>query len=197
MKRAELILASGSPRRHILLRRAGIAFRVVTSGVEEVAAEGEAGDSYASRMAREKALRVSIDNPEAVVLAADTVVLCDGEILEKPRDPADAARMLRMLSGNVHTVVTAYAIARAGALLQSEQVFSSVRFRELGQDEIQRYIETGAPFDKAGAYGIQDKGASFIAEVQGSRDNVMGLPLTQVVAALARHGIKPLMGQTE
>ncbi|MGH8011321.1 MAG: Maf family protein, partial [Candidatus Binataceae bacterium] len=164
MNDTELILASGSPRRRMLLARAGIAFRVIVSGIAEVRGSDEAADRYALRLACDKALNVSTCNPAAMVLAADTVVCCEGEILEKPRDAEDAARMLRMLSGKFHTVVTAYAIARYGSVIERAPVFSHVRFRELDEDEIWRYIATRAPFDKAGAYGIQDAGAGFILE---------------------------------
>ncbi|MGH7933303.1 MAG: Maf family protein, partial [Candidatus Binataceae bacterium] len=174
-----------------LLARAGITFTVVTSGIDEVRLDGEAASMYALRMAHEKALNVSTRRIGALVLAADTVVECGGEILEKPADAGDARRMLRLLSGNVHTVVTAFAIARGGAIVESAPVMSHVRFRALDDREIADYIKTGEPFDKAGAYGIQAAGASFIEEVEGSRDNVMGLPMREVTAALARHGIAP------
>ncbi|MGH7917853.1 MAG: Maf family protein [Candidatus Binataceae bacterium] len=195
MNDTELILASGSPRRSMLLARVGISFRVIVSGIDEVRGNHERADNYALRLAREKALSVSKSNPAAVVLAADTVVVCEGEILEKPRDAEDAKRMLRMLSDRVHAVVTAYAIARAGTMLESAPVLSRVRFRRLDEAEIQGYIATRAPFDKAGAYGIQDAGAGFILEVCGSRDNVMGLPINEVTAALARQGIFPVNGR--
>ena len=123
------------------------------------------------------------------MLAADTVVECDGVILEKPIDANDAARMLSTLSGRTHTVVTAFAIASNGKVVASEAVVSRVTFRALTADEIASYIATGEPFDKAGAYGIQGIGGGFITHVDGSRDNVMGLPTDEVIAALRRHGI--------
>ena len=141
-------------------------------------------------MARDKACAVSSRFPDAIVVGADTIVVCDAHILEKPADAADARRMLAMLSARTHTVVTAFAIARAGKILESSPVESQVTFRKLTAPEIEAYIATDEPFDKAGAYGIQGVGGGFISHVEGSRDNVMGLPTERVVAALARHGVK-------
>jgi septum formation protein len=184
-----LILASTSPRRRALLAAAGVEFEVRESGVEEERFADEQAAEFALRMAEEKALAVSARADGAMVLGADTVVECDGEILGKPRDHADAHRMLRTLSGRFHTVITAFALARDGRLTESHAVVSRVRFRELGDDEIDAYIRTGEPTDKAGAYGIQAEGAGLVVEVEGERDNVMGLPVAEVLAALRRHGI--------
>ncbi len=185
----KLILASGSPRRRQLLGAAGLKFEVLESGMAEVRVEGEPARDYALRMATEKARAVSIRMPDAIVVGADTIVVCDTEILEKPTSPADARRMLRMLSNNTHVVITAVAIARDGSILESNPVASRVTFRSLTPDEIASYIATGEPFDKAGAYGIQGVGGGFISQVEGSRDNVMGLPTDAVIAALRVHGI--------
>lgn len=186
-----LVLASGSPRRRTLLKREGIAFSVVESRIHERRRREEDAEAFSLRMAAEKALAVSYRIAEPIVLGADTVVDCGGEILGKPKDAADARRMLRMLSGRSHTVTTAYAIARAGALIETRAVRSGVTFRRLAEEEIDAYIASGDPFDKAGSYGIQDGGATFIAAVDGSRDNVMGLPVEDVLEALARCGIVP------
>jgi septum formation protein len=192
MDGAKLILASTSPRRRQLLEAAGIDFETGDSGLDEVRTAGEDAAEFALRMAREKALAVSRGvADDALVLAADTVVECQGEILGKPGDADEARRMLRTLSGRVHTVVTAFALARGGAVIESRAVASRVRFRTLGEDEIEAYVRSGEPMDKAGAYGIQGQGGGFIAEVEGSRDNVMGLPVDEALAALARHGIRP------
>jgi septum formation protein len=185
---SKLILASGSPRRRELLTRARIDFEVVQSGLEEVRHPHESARAYALRMAREKALAVSARHPDRSVLGADTVVECDGVILEKPSDAGDATRMLFALSGRTHTVVTAFAIASKENVIASEAILSRVTFRTLTSDEIAIYIATGEPFDKAGAYGIQGIGGGFISHVEGSRDNVMGLPTDEVIAALRRHG---------
>jgi septum formation protein len=184
-----LILASGSPRRRELLTRARIEFEVVQSGLDEIREPDEQARDYAFRMARDKALAVSARHPRRSVLAADTVVECEGEILEKPIDADEATRMLRTLSGRTHTVVTAFALATDVKIIASEAVISRVTFRALTPDEIATYIETGEPFDKAGAYGIQGVGGGFISHVDGSRDNVMGLPTDDVIAALRRHRI--------
>jgi septum formation protein len=185
----KLILASGSPRRRRLLGAAGLKFEVLESGVAEVRIEGEPARDYALRMAIEKARAVSIRVPDAIVVGTDTIVVCDGEILEKPTSPSDARRMLRMLSNNTHVVITAFAIARDSSILESNPVESRVTFRALTDSEISEYLTTGEPFDKAGAYGIQGLGGGFITKVEGSRDNVMGLPTARVVEALARCGI--------
>jgi septum formation protein len=188
MAAARLILASTSPRRRALLTAAGVAFELAESGVKEETVAGERPEQFALRMAAEKALAVSRQTADALVLGADTIVECGGEILGKPRDHADAHRMLRTLSGRFHTVTTAFALARDGRVLESRAVVSRVRFRELDDREIDSYIRTGEPMDKAGAYGIQAEGAGLVVEVEGARDNVMGLPVGEVVAALRRQG---------
>ncbi len=183
-----ITLASASPRRRELLDRAGIRFEVVESGVDEIIDGEEPADRFALRMAQEKAMAVSRKNPDAIVLGADTVVEYEGEIMLKPVDRADAARMLSRLSGVTHTVTTAYALAQGGKLLASEPVTSRVTFRKLAPEEIDAYIDTGEPMDKAGAYGIQGLGGTLIVHVEGPRDNVMGLPVTEVLVALRRLG---------
>jgi septum formation protein len=190
MVSTKVILASGSPRRRQLLGEAGFAFDVIESGV----AEGHVGDEpvrdYALRMAREKARAVSSRERGAIVVGADTVVVCDAMILEKPGSPDDARRMLGMLSGRSHIVITAFALARDGTIVESEAIESRVTFRILGDAEIVEYVASGEPLDKAGAYGIQGRGGGFISHVEGSRANVMGLPTEQLVAALKRHGAR-------
>jgi septum formation protein len=184
-----LVLASASPRRKTLLEAAGLSFEIIESGIDEIRRDHESASDFAMRMAAEKALNVSARRPAALVLAADTIVECAGQILGKPADPAEARAMLETLSGNTHTVVTAFAIASARVIADNLAVISRVTFRMLSIGEIAAYVATGAPLDKAGAYGIQDEGAGFIAHVEGSRDNVMGLPVREVLAALRRHGL--------
>ena len=186
----KLILASGSPRRRQLLSSAGLTFEAIESTVPERRRDGESAREYAPRMARDKALAIALRFPNAFVIGADTVVECLGEVLEKPVDENDARRMLTMLSGRTHTVVTAFAIARGAEILAAQAVESRVTFRTLGPAEIAEYIAGGEPFDKAGAYGIQGVGGSFISEVAGLRDNVMGLPVEAVLAALRRIGFE-------
>jgi septum formation protein len=189
MSSIKLILASASPRRKMLLGATGLAFEIVEGRIDEVRHDGENALDFAVRMAREKARHVSVRRPDALVIGADTIVECEGQILGKPADSAAARAMLRTLSGNTHTVVTAFAIARAGAIVESMPVTSRVTFRALSSDEIGAYVARGDPLDKAGAYGIQDAGAGFIERVEGARDNVMGLPVREVLAALRRHGV--------
>ncbi len=193
--KTKLILASGSPRRRDLLDRARIRFEVVESGVAEYRLDHEQASVYALRMAREKALAVAGKRPEALVLAADTVVEIDGEILEKPVDADDAHRMLARLSGRTHTVVTAFALAHDNEIAESRAIVSRVTFRDLTPAEIAEYVATGEPMDKAGAYGIQALGGSLISRFEGSKENVMGLPIHEVVEALARYGIVPQTGE--
>jgi len=186
--RPVLILASASPRRRQLLAQAGIDFEIVESGVDERREQAEPGPDFALRMACEKALAVSARRTDALVLGADTVVEIDGEILGKPQDPEDARRMLLMLSGQVHRVFTGFALAREGRIVERAAIVSAVRFRALAAAEIERYIATGEPYDKAGGYAIQGDGGDFIAAVAGSTANVMGLPIDEVLDALRRHG---------
>jgi septum formation protein len=195
MGSTRLILASGSPRRKALLYAAGLrCFDVMESGIDETRTAGELGPDYALRVACDKALSVSARVPDALVLGADTIVICDDEVLVKPNDEAEARRMLTILSGRAHTVVTAYALASDNAILEAEPITSRVTFHPLSDEQITQYIATGEPMDKAGAYGIQGRGADLIAIVVGSRDNVMGLPVHEVMAALARFGVRPQDG---
>ena len=184
----KLILASASPRRRQLLTDAGLRFECIESGLDELRNANEPGRDYTLRMAEAKALAVSKLAPTALILGADTIVESEGEILEKPRDADDACRMLRMLSDRTHRVVTGFALARAGEIVDCAAIESLVTFRVLTDEEIEAYIDSGEPFDKAGAYGIQGIGGEFISGVVGPRDNVMGLPVESVLAALSRAG---------
>ncbi len=183
----KLVLASASPRRRQLLAQAGLEFEIVESGADEHRAEAESGSGFALRMACEKALAVSARRPDALVLGADTVVEIDGEILGKPHDPAEARRMLQKLSGRVHRVFTGFALAHTGRIVESDAIVSGVRFRELSAAEVEQYIATNEPYDKAGGYAIQGDAGDFIAAVEGSIANVMGLPIDEVLEALRRH----------
>ena len=186
--RPVLILASASPRRRQLLAQAGLDFEIVESGVDERREQAEPGPDFALRMACEKALAVSARRTDALVLGADTVVEIEGEILGKPRNPDDARRMLLMLSAQVHRVFTGFALARERRVVERAAIVSAVRFRTLADAEVERYIATGEPYDKAGGYAIQGDGGDFIAAVEGSTANVMGLPIDEVLDALRRHG---------
>jgi len=187
---ADIILASGSPRRKELLGSTGVRFRVVPSSVEEPApGDGETPGGYALRMARLKVLDVARQYPGAFVLGADTVVAVGGVILGKPRDEADARRMLAMLSGREHSVVTGCVLAGpAGDIVWEQAESSRVSFATLTEEAIAAYVATGEPMDKAGGYAIQGLGAFMIARVEGSYTNVVGLPVAEVVSVLASGG---------
>ena len=187
---APLVLASGSPRRKELLGSTGVAFEIVVSDVAEPDAEpGEAPRDYALRMARLKARDVAAGRPGAWVLGADTVVAVEGHILGKPVDVSDARRMLAMLSGRTHVVVTGCClIGPDGRTAWEYAMPSTVTFAALSQEAIAAYAATGEPLDKAGGYAVQGQGAFMIQAIEGSYSNVMGLPLAETVQALSRLG---------
>jgi septum formation protein len=183
-----VILASASPRRRELLTLVGIAHEIRPSGADETLFPGETPEGHAERLARAKAHAVAALEPGAVVIAADTIVVVDGDILGKPADSADAARMLRRLSGRAHDVYTAIAVAR-GNRTESAVERVGVTFRPLGESDIARYVATGEPLDKAGAYGIQGYGATIVDGVDGDYFSVMGLGLRRLVELLDRVGV--------
>jgi nucleoside triphosphate pyrophosphatase len=173
-----VILASASPRRRELLRLVGIEHVVMPADIDETQVPGEAPAVHAERLAREKAGAIQRD--DAVVIGSDTIVVVDGDVLGKPGDYDEAAAMLRRLSGRSHVVMTGVAVAWRGRMSSGvEEV--GVTFRALSDDEIRRYIETGEPMDKAGAYGIQGFGATIVDRVDGDYFAVMGLPLNRLV----------------
>ena len=180
-----LILASASPRRRELLTQAGYTFEVHPAHVNEDPRPDEDPIAYVVRLARDKAQAVFADvhDPDAIVLGADTTVTLDGHILAKPEDAADAARMLRLLSGRTHRVITGVAIATATGTEVAAEV-TGVQFLALNDEEIAAYIATGEPMDKAGAYGIQGRAAKWIPRVEGCYFNVVGLPLALVATML-------------
>jgi septum formation protein len=182
---ATIVLASASPRRRQLLEMLGIPVEVRPSHVPEERAPGEPPRAYAERLAREKAASV----PGRLVLGADTTVVVDGEVLEKPRDAADALRMLRLLQGRRHEVITAVALRAAGELLEATDV-TAVTFRPAGDAFLRAYVATGEPLDKAGAYGIQGYGAALVERIEGDFFGVMGLPVRLVLDLLARAGYR-------
>jgi septum formation protein len=191
-----VVLASGSPRRRELLKLVGIDHEVRPSNIDETMHPGETPRAHAERLAREKATAVADADARTITIAADTIVVVDGEVLGKPADAQVAARMLRMLSGRDHTVLTAVAVSRAGELRSSvEEV--GVRFRHLDEGEIETYIATGEPMDKAGAYGIQGFGATIVERVEGDYFAVMGLPLVRLVTLLEEVGVTYKFGRLE
>jgi septum formation protein len=174
-----VILASGSPRRHELLGQLGFPFMITAPDIDETPRPGENPVHYVRRVALAKAL--AVDAPDdALVIAADTTVELDGEILAKPYDAAEAARMLAQLSGRTHQVHTGVAM-RLGDDRASEVVTSLVTFTELAPEAIEWYVATGEPLDKAGAYAVQGIGGVFVQRVDGSVSNVVGLPMHTVL----------------
>jgi septum formation protein len=209
-KKPELILASSSPRRQELLREIGIPFQVHAANINEDQTPGEFPIAYALRLAREKAEAVSKQYPQSYVLGADTIVVLQGEVLGKPIDHADAARMLRLLSGRAHEVTTAVSLiapnfaapstasqskavpntvtsetgvpnlAAQGTLVETRASTTKVYFREIAEAEIQQYVAGGEPMDKAGAYAIQGGASRWTDRIEGEFSNVVGLPLSLV-----------------
>ena len=182
-----LVLASSSPRRARILESLGIAFRVVVPDVDETIPDGEDAAAAAERLARLKAEAVAAAET-LPVLAADTLVVCDGRILGKPSSPDDAASMLRVLSGRGHEVVTGVCLMQDGAC-RSAVERTGVTFSPMTEAEIDWYVSTGEPLDKAGAYHVDGLGALFVASVSGSPSNVEGLPVRLVVELARQAGL--------
>ena len=189
MTTPRIILASASPRRRDLLTLIGIPHEVRPADVDETLLPGEAPDEHAERLARAKATLLASRAPDALVVGSDTIVVVDGAILGKPADEADAARMLRALSGRRHTVHTAVAVARGGRV-ESGVERVGVTFRPLTDADIASYIATGEPMDKAGAYGIQGYGATIVERIEGDYFAVMGLALGRLVRLMERLGVR-------
>jgi septum formation protein len=218
-KKPELILASSSPRRQELLREIGIPFQVHAANINEDQTPGEPPIAYALRLAREKAEAVSKQYPQSYVLGADTIVVLQAEVLGKPIDHADAARMLRLLSGRAHEVTTAVSLiapnfaapstasqskavpntvtsetgvpnlAAQGTLVETRASTTKVYFREIAEAEIQQYVAGGEPMDKAGAYAIQGGASRWTDRIEGEFSNVVGLPLSLVTEMLKITGL--------
>lgn len=188
----QLVLASQSPRRRELLAQLGLRFEVLVEAVEERARSGESPADYAHRIALEKALAVQgVHRPAVPVLGADTDVVLGQEILGKPRDEADALRMLAALAGREHQVYSAVAVIR-GSEVETALSVTQVVFGVISEDSARAYWATGEPAGKAGAYAIQGLGAQFVREIRGSYTGVVGLPLFETCGLLARFGIHPL-----
>jgi septum formation protein len=188
-----VVLASSSPRRRELLTLIGIAHTVLPADIDETPFVGERPRPHAERLAREKAAVVAACEPDAIVIAADTIVVVDGDILGKPTDEAAAAMMLRRLSGRSHVVLTGVAVARDG-VIASDVESVDVTFRELSHADITRYVATGEPMDKAGAYGIQGYGATIVTRIDGDYFAVMGLALGRMVRLMAQVGVEYRFG---
>lgn len=187
------ILASSSPRRRELLASIGLQFDIVPSHVPEVRAAGEAPEEYVARLSREKAAEVAGQHPSRWVIAADTTVLMGDQLLEKPLDGPDAARMLGTIAGRTHTVYTGVTLHNFERGHHETRVAESeVRMLPMTERDIEWYVATGEPLDKAGAYAVQGIGAMFIDSIHGSYTNVVGLPLALLFQMLRRAGIDPI-----
>ena len=188
MSTPRVILASASPRRRELLALVGIPHLVEPADIDESYREGEEASEHAERLAREKAATIASRNPDAIVIAADTIVLIEGLVLGKPRDEADAERMLSMLAGQTHVVLTAVAVAHRGGIRSGVESVR-VTFRPLTRARIRAYIATREPMDKAGSYGIQGYGATLVERIDGDYFAVMGLALGRMIDLLGELGV--------
>lgn len=186
-----IILASNSPRRRELLSQIGLSFITDPSDVDEQVQAGEPPESYAVRVALDKARAAAVRAGKGIIIAADTIVVLGDTLLGKPADRLDAERMLSLLSGRMHVVITGLAIidAAEGKTVTGTSL-TRVWFRDLSQDDITSYVKSGEPLDKAGAYGIQGKGALFVRKIEGCYFNVVGLPLSLLGELLRNIGIR-------
>lgn len=178
MKNAKIILASASPRRRELLAQAGFEFEVITSDVDEVVDPDLTPDMLVMSLAKQKAQAVAINREDFVVIGSDTVVVLDSKVLGKPKDEADAVRMLESLSGRTHEVYTGVCVAYGGGT-HSFFECTRVKFCELEEEQISAYVATNEPMDKAGAYGIQGKGCVLVEGIEGDYFNVVGFPVSR------------------
>lgn len=185
-----IILASQSPRRRELLELMGLEFQVRVADIDETMDLNADPADEVARVSAAKANAIEA-GPEDLVLAADTIVVCQGRILGKPHSPREAREMLKLLSGRDHQVMTGYTLRRGDKILTHTEV-SHIHFRPLLPEEIRAYVETGEPMDKAGAYGIQGKAALFVSRLEGDYYNVMGLPLCALTQSLRDFGVKIL-----
>lgn len=187
---SRFVLASSSPRREKLLRKLGLDFRIISPNVIEKHTDGESPDEYVLRISLEKALTVAATlEDKYIVIGADTIVVCDGRILGKPKDEEEAKSMLMRLSGRYHLVMTGLSIVKPKSeIMHIENVKSMVKFKSLNPHEIEEYVKSNEPLDKAGGYAAQGIGAFMIEEIKGSFTNVVGLPLSSLSNALKNLG---------
>lgn len=186
----KIILASQSPRRRYLLEQAGLTFEVIPSEADETHRPDETPKSLVRRLSRDKAVAVAAGRPDDWVLGADTIVVAGDHLLEKPRSRSDARRMLQHLSGNVHQVHTGFTLCcRSLQKTLTRCVTTDVRFKQLSPAEIDWYISTDEPFDKAGAYAIQGLGTFLVRRIKGSYTNVVGLPVCEVIETLIQENV--------
>lgn len=189
-KKPALILASQSPRRKYLLEQAGLKFSIIPSDFDENSVKLTAPEIYVKTLAEKKAMDISAKFPESWVIGADTIVLIDDMILGKPVDKDQARQMLSRLSGTTHMVYTGFTICCGKKKrMLTDAVKTRVTFKQLSTDEIEWYIRTDEPFDKAGSYAIQGLGTFLVKSINGSYTNVVGLPVCEVVETLIREGV--------
>jgi len=185
-----LIIASNSPRRRDLLEQAGLTFEVIPSTVDERAFPVDPPEEHVRLLAEAKADEIAEQYPESWVIGADTIVLMDGSVLGKPATPGEARQMLKSLSDKTHRVLTGYCICcKAARRRISDTVVTMVAFKRLSETEIDWYLSTDEPFDKAGAYAIQGLGTFLVKRIEGSYTNVVGLPVCEVIEHLIREGV--------
>lgn len=194
MSEPHVILASQSPRRRELLRLIGVAHEVEPADIDETLLPGEVPLQHAERLAQEKAHVIATRHPDAVVIAADTIVVLDGDVLGKPADVPEACAILGRLSGRTHTVHTAVAV-RYGGRTASGVESVEVTFRPLDETRIAQYVATGEPMDKAGSYGIQGYGATLVERIHGDYFAVMGLALGRMIGLLEELGVRYAFGK--
>lgn len=186
----KIILASGSPRRKQILEQVGLNFTVEVSDYEEKSIPGVSPSEFVETLSLEKANVVAKNHNDAIIIGADTIVVLDNQILGKPKTKQDAREMLKKLSGNTHSVFTGFTIIdTVNKRTITNHVETKIRFKNLSEEEIRAYIETGEPMDKAGAYGVQDKGALFVEHIEGDYSSVMGLPIVKIFEILKELGI--------
>lgn len=187
----KIILASASPRRKMLLKQIGLNFKVVASDFEEMINTKISSHELARKLSLGKAKVVAIKLSNSIIIAADTFVTFKGKILGKPKNKQDAKRILKLLSGKMHLIITGFTIIdTTTGQTATNSVETKVYFKKLTNKEIDTYVETGEPLDKAGAYGIQEKGSLFVKKIEGDYFNVVGLPIYAVVETLKKFGVK-------
>lgn len=182
-----IILASKSPRRKELLRKIGLKFKIIESEYEEIVDPKLTPHELVEKFSLEKAKAVFKNDKDSIIIAADTIVACDGKILGKPKDRADAKRMLEFLSGKTHLIITAFTIISGNNVITKSEK-TKVNMRKISEREIDSYLETKEPYDKAGAYAIQEEGSKFIQGIDGDFDNAVGLPILTLVQELKKMG---------
>ena len=185
----KIILASKSPRRKQILQQVGLEFIIAVSAFDETQVKFKTPQEMVKKLSLEKAKIIAGKNPGAVIIGADTTVLYKNEIIGKPTSKQDAVRILKLLSGNIHEVVTGFTVMQ-GKKSITKHVTSKVKFKQLSEAEIKAYVATGEPMDKAGGYGIQDKGGLFVEDIQGDYFNVVGLPIFAVSEVLKQFGVE-------